>query len=85
MHHTNATKVTEENCIMVEAGKVLDCLTMKRFFFQEQLLQRILMPIQNIDGYIRSTMQEIFTFVGGYTHKQTSLNILFKIFRRHSF
>ena len=38
-HHTNATK---ENRTMSEAAKVLDCLMMKRFFLQDQLLQKIL-------------------------------------------
>ena len=56
MHHTNAKMVTKENCIMGEAEKVLDCLTIKRFALQEQLLQRILMPIQDINGYLGSTM-----------------------------
>ena len=57
MHYTNSTMVTKENCIMGEAEKALDCHMMKRFFFQEQLLQRILMPMENIDGYLRNTMQ----------------------------
>ena len=39
-----------ENCIMSEAAKVLDCLMLKRFFLQGQLLQKVLMPIQIIDG-----------------------------------
>ena len=65
MHHTNATMAAKENCIMGEAEKVLDCLTMKRFALQEQLLQRILMPIQDIDCYLGSTMKGIFTFVDG--------------------
>ena len=29
MHHTNATMVTNESCIMGEAEKVLDCLDEK--------------------------------------------------------
>ena len=43
------------------------------------------MSIRNIDGYLGSTMQEIFTFVAGYAHMRTTLNVLLKIFRRHSF
>ena len=33
MHHSNVTMVTKEKCILGEAEKVLDCLTMKSFFF----------------------------------------------------
>ena len=58
----HATMVTKENCIMGEAEKALDCYMMKRFFLQEHLLQRNLMPMENIDGHLRNTMQEIFTF-----------------------
>ena len=34
------------------------------------------MPIQDIDGYLGSTMQGIFTFVGGYARMQAWLNIV---------
>ena len=64
--------VTEENCIMVEAGKLLDCLTIKTSFFAGATITENLMPIQNSDGCLGSTMQEIFTFVGGI-HPQADI------------
>ena len=81
MHLANATMVTKENCIMGEAEKVLDCHMLKRFFLQEELLQRILMPMENIDGYLGNTMQEIFTFVSHADIPQ----YLVQDFRRQSF
>ena len=75
--NTNDTMVTKENC-MGEAEKVLDCLTLKKIMFEGATItenQRNLMPIQNIDGCIGSTMQN-FYFRWGYTYMQRSVNIL---------